>query len=614
MLDRTRTRSVWRLGAGAAGLTLMVAGAACGDGGRLDEELPGAESPSPPGRPPGVLPTPVPASTALPAVSGGSLLVTRDDSTVVASDPDRDSVWLLDPGSQLLRKRVQLAPGAEPGRVVEDSDGKVHVALRRGGQVVKIDPKSGVVLSTRSVCAAPRGLAYDAASDNLYVACHGGELVTLKARGGDPLRTWYIDSDLRDVAVKGTHLLVTRFRSSEIIEIDERGSQVGRAAPRTISALPDAMGRPGTASPTTAWRMVPMPDGQVAVLHQRGFDGVISTRRGGYSNGPCKSGIVATSLSLFDGTTPRNGAVLAQVGLAFDVAVSRDGKKLAVIGATTQFSPAGGVTVTDIGSLTGGDSCSFLGSTAMPGPAEPVAGAYDGQGHLWVLSRNPARVYMHPSGGAIALTGAENRSDEGHRIFHTPTQGLIACASCHAEGGDDGHVWNFEGIGPRRTQSLRGGLLATAPFHWDGDMGDLTKLMGDVFTGRMSGQPLTPQQVSAVGSWLDSQPTLPRPAPVDPQAVARGKALFADSAVGCASCHSGTHLTNNASADVGTGKAFQVPSLVGIAERAPFMHTGCASNLRGRFDVACGGGDRHGKTSHLSAGQLDDLVAYLETL
>lgn len=36
--------------------------------------------------------------------------------------------------------------------------------------------------------------------------------------------------------------------------------------------------------------------------------------------------------------------------------------------------------------------------------------------------------------------------------------------------------------------------------------------------------------------------------------------------------------------------------------------------LRERFDPSCGGGDRHGLTSHLSGNQIDDLVSYLETL
>ena len=44
------------------------------------------------------------------------------------------------------------------------------------------------------------------------------------------------------------------------------------------------------------------------------------------------------------------------------------------------------------------------------------------------------------------------------------------------------------------------------------------------------------------------------------------------------------------------------------------MHDGCAATLRDRFNPACGGGDRHGVTSQLSSAQIDDLVAYLQTL
>ena len=45
------------------------------------------------------------------------------------------------------------------------------------------------------------------------------------------------------------------------------------------------------------------------------------------------------------------------------------------------------------------------------------------------------------------------------------------------------------------------------------------------------------------------------------------------------------------------------------------MHNGCAATLEERFARAeCGGGDLHGKTSHLAPDQLSDLVAYLEIL
>ena len=81
----------------------------------------------------------------------------------------------------------------------------------------------------------------------------------------------------------------------------------------------------------------------------------------------------------------------------------------------------------------------------------------------------------------------------------------------------------------------------------------------------------------------------------------------------CASCHSGSRLTNNQSVDVGTGEVLQVPSLVGIGWRAPFMHNGCASTLFDRFDPKCGGA-KHGDIADLTKDQIADIVAFVETL
>src|SRR5262249_41652974 len=102
----------------------------------------------------------------------------------------------------------------------------------------------------------------------------------------------------------------------------------------------------------------------------------------------------------------------------------------------------------------------------------------------------------------------------------------------------------------------------------------------------------------------------------DDQAALRGKALFEDPSVGCSSCHSGPRYTSSVTVDVGTGGAFQVPSLVGVGSRAPYMHNGCAATLRDRFagSIACGGGDSPGQTSQLADAQIDDLIAFLETL
>ncbi len=589
----------------------------------------GGDSLPPPGTPPG---TP-PAAPVPPPVSGGTLLVLQDDQTAAAADPDRDTVWLVDLGIRTVRARVRLAAGAEPGRLIEDQDGMLHVALRRGGQVVKIDPRGGEVLSTRAVCPAPRGMAYDAATDNLHVACAGGELVTLKARGGEILRSWQLERDLRDVAVHGDHLLVSRFRSAQLLEIDQSGALLGQVKPRAVTALglTNPQGQPISASATTAWRLTTLPTGEVLMLHQQAVDSTISTKPGGYGGGTCKGqGIVGPAITLFSGaaaglSSVGNGARVAGLPLAVDLAVARDGKSIALIapGAPGALGASGvrvaPVALLNLSALGPADPCQFPTPVAAPLPenGDLIAGAFDGKGQLWLQSRSPARLYSTTPGLApIDLPDAEIVNNEGHRLFHTPTPGLIACVSCHAEAGDDGHVWTFDAApsGPRRTQSLRGGILATAPFHWDGDMRDLSLLMETVFSGRMAGPPVSPAQVDSLGGWLDAQPVLPKASPRDPQAVERGRAVFQDGAVGCASCHSGTHFTNNQSVSVGTGLAFQVPTLLGVADREPFLHTGCAGTLLARFDPACGGGESHGHTAQLAPAQLLDLLAYLESL
>ncbi len=87
------------------------------------------------------------------AISGGTLTITSRD-IAVAADPDRDLVWLVDLNTSAV-SQVALKDGDEPGRVVEDGNGRVHVALRRGGAVATIDLTSGQVIDRTAVCAAP---------------------------------------------------------------------------------------------------------------------------------------------------------------------------------------------------------------------------------------------------------------------------------------------------------------------------------------------------------------------------------------------------------------------------------------------------------------------------
>ncbi len=558
------------------------------------------------------------------AISGGTLTITSKD-IAVAADPDRDLVWLVDLNDNSV-SQVALTEGDEPGRVVEDGNGRIHVALRRGGAVATIDLASGKVVSRTPVCAAPRGIAFDAKANVLQVACAGGELVTLPAGGGKATRVIKnLGKDLRDVIVSGDHLVVSRFRSAELLVLDSDGKAVSAQKPPGIAnnLNPEENFGQSSFTATVAYRVVPMATGGFAMVHQRSLVNAVTIEQpGGYgsSGGGCDGGIVHSGVTIFsDAGTPNLGATPAFPGAALpvDIAVDASSGSIAMVAAGSDL-----VIKTSPSGLANGSSDTVLCSTqheTIPVPGEPVAVAF-WHGRLLTQTRQPATLQFVGEGAAPIILPGVDMGDTGHDLFHrsaSATNGL-ACASCHPEGREDGHVWRFTEIGARRTQTLGGHVLETAPFHWDGDMADMNEIMSEVFVHRMGGAEQGPRHSKVLQNWIGSLDAFPPSTPTAPQtSIDHGKALFNDAKVACASCHGGEHFTNNANSDVGTSKAFQVPTLVGIAARAPFMHDGCAPTLRDRFapgNDQCTGGDKHGVTSQLSSEDIDDLVNYLETL
>jgi hypothetical protein len=570
------------------------------------------------------------AATPVPPISGGTLLALADGVTVAAADPERDQVSFVDFGGGKVTAQVALQPGDEPGRAVEDAAGLVHVALRRGGAVVSIDPARGVITARRAVCSAPRGIAYDASTDLLHVACAGGELVSLPAAGGAATRTLMLDRDLRDVVVGSAgKLLVSTFRRADVLVVGADGTVASRVQPAS-GMTPSVLGQPQMRSPAVAWRMVPYGSvvDNVVMLHQTGVDSVVDPVAGGYGGLKGCGEIAQAGVSvLAPDAAPTNVAGgFEMVSLAVDVAVAPDGKTVAIAVPGNSDTPGMPVIVTtDVTMTASGNPCNGAttvavsnaggATTSMAIVGQVVAVSYAKDGTLLAQTREPSAVVVVSSQTAIALA-TDSRDDTGHDIFHVNAGGGLACASCHPEGGEDGRVWNFACMGARRTQSIRGGISQTAPFHWDGSEPTFSHLMDDVFSGRMSGPTLSDAQKTALQTWVDTIPAMPVTAGLDAAAVARGKTLFTDPTYACATCHAGTLLTNNATVDVGTGATFQVPSLRGVAWRAPYMHTGCAATLADRFglDASCYGGDKHGVTSNLSAAQVGDMVAYLQSL
>ncbi|HMI83425.1 MAG TPA: cytochrome c [Polyangiaceae bacterium] len=548
-------------------------------------------------------------------IAGGTLAITALGTRAAISDPDGDQVVVVDLVSMKVVNVVPLAIGDDPGRLVEDAAGRVHVALRAGRGVAVIDPTAGVPVGRLPVCPLPRGLAYDYPSDTIHVACAGGELVSYTASSGNLLRRLRLDRDLRDVVVDGARLLVSRFRSAELLVVEADGTISDRLIP------PSTTDRASLMKPAVAWRTIPAPGGGAFMVHQMMAMSPINTSGGGYG-GQCRK-IVTTAVSYL--RTDRGGWMVDGIPtvLPIDVAATANALRVAVPGAARTAEQNFGGSMQFVVFAPPSDSARTNlspcgGAVPMPpfvdGEPQPVgrvvAVAYDPSGRLALQTRVPAMFHL---GSRAVLLPGRARKHTGHELFHLATAGGIACASCHPEGRDDGQVWNFAGMGPRRTQSLAGGIAGTEPLHWAGDMTSFATLAADVFGSRMSGPRVSFEHTNSLKNWIDKIPRMQGPAADDASAAERGRTLFNDAVVGCATCHSGARFTNNQTMAVNTGGSFQVPSLLGLAWRAPYMHEGCAATLSDRFG-ACGGGDAHGRTSQLTAEQRTDLVAYLETL
>jgi YVTN family beta-propeller protein len=223
----------------------------------------------------------------------------------------------------------------------------------------------------------------------------------------------------------------------------------------------------------------------------------------------------------------------------------------------------------------------------------------------------------------------------GKILFHSAVRPALAkdrwisCATCHFEGGADGRTWLFRD-GPRNTTALFG-VASTMPMHWSGDLDELhdveqTIRVIQAGTGLAEGEGnCTPacdqaprntgrsQDLDDLAHFMFTLRAAHREIPLT-DAARRGEALFHGVAA-CGSCHPAPLFTDRKKHDVGTGmgekerkgSSFDTPSLRGLFDTAPYLHDGSAPTLREAVT-------RHTNASALSPSDLDDLVAFLESI
>lgn len=495
-----------------------------------------------------------------PPIAGGTLLVTDDDQAV-ASDPDRDTVFIVDLDTRSLTHTLALEAGDRPGRIAEGAPGRVHVLLTGAGAMASIDSESGEVLARTPVCSEPRGIGHDPDGGLLYVACASGQLVTLDEATAEVLERQVRQPDLRDVVVVDGEPIVSTFRQASL--------EYSTGAQRTPETSLEHR-------PRIAWRTRLDPSGNVLMLHQmqgqqdvplepQPPEGTTSPPHPYGGGGGCKPGISSVALTRFTGEGVTTGLV-PLAPLTVDAAIAPGG---GIVAYAMPGAPKGSATVAF---AEPGSRCELVSG---PSDHQVTAVDWSRSGVLVMQSREPAALLIQtnvPTADVetIALDG-ESRYDTAHELFHRATESGVSCASCHPQGGDDGHVWRFEGIGPRRTLPLDVGI-AEGPLHWDGEFDGLSSLLAEVMVERMGGDQVPTSHAASLSSWLDDNagPAI-AVEEEDPDLVAAGQAAFAS--LGCTSCHALDGAPTVAMSDI-EGETLKTPSLRRVSLRAPYMHDG----------------------------------------
>lgn len=273
---------------------------------------------------------------------------------------------------------------------------------------------------------------------------------------------------------------------------------------------------------------------------------------------------------------------------------------------------------------------------APSGGRGPTAAAFDPQGktlyvanyysdNLGVIGVERARLE-----GTIAL-GPQAEPDlarRGEMLFHDATicyQRWMSCGTCHPDARVDGLNWDLlnDGIGnPKNNKSMLN-AHRTPPMM---SLGVRDEMEHAVRAGLqfILYRAVVEDEAKAIDAYIRS--LTPRPSPYrnrDGSLTAqakRGEAIFRSSKTACAACHTGELYTDLKTHDVGTTgpydagvKGFDNPSLIELWRTGPYLHDGRAVTLHEVF-TKHNPGDRHGRTSHLSKDELDDLVAFLLSL
>ncbi len=591
------------------------------------------------------------ASHTLAGSSNSLLDVSPDGNRLLVANTDQGTVSVVDLKNRKAGPEIPV--GDHPEGVTWIAGGPLALVTVYGDDAVLfLDTEKNRVLHTLRVADEPYGIVATKDGKFAYVTHdYPGSISEIDVAAKKVTRTFPVGKGIRGIALSadGRTLYATEFHSAILLAVDVAS---GKVVDRWEGNTPDNLCRHVELHPKRE---------KAYLSHIRsritGFDarGSIFPHLSFCNLVPAKPDLKrrhSLALDTFNGGVGQN-----VVTNPWEAAISPDGSRIYTIYSGTDDMNVSKTLDDDFIEV---ERIGYMVPTGRIPRAVRVSPTGD-EVYVYATLDNEVRVFDAKLKLLAKIPVAKPaHTDEwrrGKELFETAKQPMgsarwISCSSCHPDGLHDGRTWqNPEGN--RKTPNLFG-LAHTHPLHWSADRDESQDFEYTIRGKLMQGRGLTRGRLKQSTGFTDfaalDEKTSGRSADLDALAVytnsfgfrlsphaagpgkltepaERGKKLFFAAETRCASCHTGPYFTDSKLErpfnlhDVGTGAGedekigpkYDTPTLLGVYRIDTYLHDGRAKSLDEvltKFNV----GDKHGKTSHLTADERADLVAFLKSL
>jgi YVTN family beta-propeller protein len=591
---------------------------------------------------------------ALPVRAGSSnslLDVQPDGKQLLTANTDNNSITVVD---IVARKAIrEIKVGDHPEGVSWISAGPFAiVTLYREDAVVIVDTGSGKIVHRFDKLNEPYGVVTTKDGKKAYVSLdYPGKVVEIDLINRKVLRQLSAGEWARGIAIDSSEktLFVSNFYTAGLTAID---LETGKIKDTWAGLKSDNLARQVELHPTRPKAYLAHQQSRTDVFSARGS---IFPQLTIYTTSPEQAG---KSRRMSIGLDTYNGVYV--MATPWETAISPDGKYLITIYAGSEDCNLHEVVNDDYREVTRNNRrATSIGKNPRAvrfSPDSKTAFIYNTLDFAVSFHSIPSMEKLNEV--VVCQPPHTPAWVQGKFLFNSTSPPLtaqrwVACASCHPDGLADGKIWeNPEGL--RKTPALAG-LAHTHPLHWSADRDEVQDFEYTIRGKLMMGRGLAPKfrykprtefqepseleerlsdrspALDALAVYTNSFPTrlsphIPEKGKLSEEAQ-RGKELFFNNDVACAKCHTGPYYTDSRLQkpfllhDVGTGNdpeekmgpKYDTPSLIGLYRTAPYLHHGKATTI---MDVLTtfNTKDQHGKTSHLSMQQKQDLVEFLKAL